>query len=252
MFHQIKYDEETIAFIVKTVRDANETYGAGELERINYAVRVLRGEAERMRSPHPLQDPGLYLPGLSAEPWHDPRTIEQAVTIESSYETIKSELAEVLRHGRGFEKPRLTEAYILGAGSWDQFWIRDGFKKFEENWALCPETKKLADSLPRIGEACSFSALTPGSHIKPHCGVANFRLTIHLGLIIPEGCELSVNGESRGWEEGRCLVFDDSFTHEARNDGDSTRIVLIADIWHPDLTDAEVHVLDTLLAHLNN
>lgn len=252
MFDHVVYKGETIAFIENTVREANEVYGAGELERLNYAVRVLRGETERVRSPYPLQTPGLYLPGLTAKPWHDPGTIEQAGVIESSYETIKRELLEILRHGRGFEEPGRIEKHIVGGGSWDQFWIKDGFKKYEENWALCPETKKLIDSLPRMGESCTFSALTPGAHIKPHSGVANFRLTIQLGLIIPEDCELTVMEESRGWEEGRCIVFDDSFVHEARNNGATTRIVLIADIWHPDLSDAEVRVLNQLLAHFVN
>lgn len=252
MFDHIVYKGNVLEFIENTVREANEEYGAGELERLNYAVRVLCGEAERVPSPYPLQKPGLYLPGLTDKPWHDPSTIEQAGIIQSSYETIKRELMEILRDGRGFEKPGRIDQYILGAGSWDQFWVKDGFKKYEENWSLCPETKKLIDSLPRMGESCSFSALAPGSHITPHSGVANFRLTIHLGLIIPEDCELTVMGESRGWEEGRCIVFDDSFVHEARNDGAFTRIVLIVDIWHPDLSDAEVRVLNTLMAHLVN
>ena len=50
----------------------------------------------------------------------------------------------------------------------------------------------------------------------------------------------------RHWEEGKVLVFDDSFEHEAWNDSEAPRVVLIFDIWHPDLSKGEVKLLDFL------
>jgi aspartyl/asparaginyl beta-hydroxylase (cupin superfamily) len=48
------------------------------------------------------------------------------------------------------------------------------------------------------------------------------------------------------WQEGKCLVFDDSFEHEVWNKSDSERVVLLIQFWHPDLTEAEVWALKEL------
>ena len=87
--------------------------------------------------------------------------------------------------------------------------------------------------------AVLFSKLTPGAHIPPHRGMLNCRLIGHLPLIVPDGCWLRVGNETRRWEEGKLLIFDDSFEHEAKNDSDQTRIVLLFDIWRPELNDGE-------------
>ena len=68
----------------------------------------------------------------------------------------------------------------------------------------------------------------------------------NLGIDVPDGCGLRVGGIERRWEEGRCVVFDDSFTHEAWNRSDQPRVVLVVDLWHPDLTDDEVVLLNGL------
>ncbi len=67
----------------------------------------------------------------------------------------------------------------------------------------------------------------------------NSRLICHLPLIVPPGGWLRVGGETRFWEEGRLLIFDDSIEHEARNPSDRLRVVLIFDIWRPELSEAE-------------
>jgi aspartate beta-hydroxylase len=93
-----------------------------------------------------------------------------------------------------------------------------------------------------------FSVLKPHTRIQAHFGSVNGRLIVHLPLIVPPDCgALRVAGEERGWTEGRCLVFDDSFEHEAWNDSDQTRIVLIFDTWNPDLSHAERHAFATLM-----
>ena len=81
--------------------------------------------------------------------------------------------------------------------------------------------------------------LKAGAHIPPHTGVANIRLVVHLPLIVPPDCGIRVGSETRGWEEGRCVVFDDTFEHEAWNKSGQTRVVLICDIWNPYLTPPE-------------
>jgi aspartate beta-hydroxylase len=96
-----------------------------------------------------------------------------------------------------------------------------------------------------------FSAVTPGTHITPHCGFGNFKLRCHLGLTDAPGCEMRVGSEIRRWEDGKCMVFDDSLQHEVWNKGDRTRIVLLFDFWHPDLAPGEVAVLKDFFALFN-
>jgi aspartate beta-hydroxylase len=80
---------------------------------------------------------------------------------------------------------------------------------------------------------------TPGTHLLPHRGVTNARLVAHLPLIVPEECALRVGGELHHWQEGRVVVFDDTYEHEAWNRSTRNRVVMIFDIWNPYLTEVE-------------
>jgi beta-hydroxylase len=79
-----------------------------------------------------------------------------------------------------------------------------------------------------------FSSLAPGTHIAPHTGYPDGLLRCHLGLIVPKGCGIRVGTETRYWEEGKCLIFDDTLEHEAWNKGSSTRVVLLVDFKAPE------------------
>ena len=108
---------------------------------------------------------------------------------------------------------------------------------------MCPQTAKAIANQPAFNEllcgAHFFSRLTPKSHIGAHCGPSNLRLRVHLGLKVPPGCRIRVGEEVRTWTAGECLIFDDSFEHEVWHDGDEDRVVLICDMWHPQLSMAE-------------
>ncbi|MGH8399135.1 MAG: aspartyl/asparaginyl beta-hydroxylase domain-containing protein, partial [Gammaproteobacteria bacterium] len=97
-----------------------------------------------------------------------------------------------------------------------------------------------------------FSVLKPGAHIPPHTGVINTRLVTHLPLIIPPDCGIRVGNETRGWKEGECIVFDDTFEHEAWNKSDQTRVVLIFDIWNPYLTEVEREAMRIVVEELGH
>jgi aspartyl/asparaginyl beta-hydroxylase (cupin superfamily) len=84
-----------------------------------------------------------------------------------------------------------------------------------------------------------FSRLRPHTHIPPHWGMLNTRLICHIPLIVPLGCRLRVGNEVRNVEAGKAMIFDDSIEHEAWNDSDETRIVLLFEIWRPELDAAE-------------
>merc|ERR1711924_415793 len=90
-----------------------------------------------------------------------------------------------------------------------------------------------------MGGESLFSQLSPGTKLVPHCGPTNMRLTCHLGLIIPDGATITCGGVERKWEEGKCIVFDDSWEHEVNHCGASPRVVLLVNFWHPEIDPRE-------------
>jgi aspartyl/asparaginyl beta-hydroxylase (cupin superfamily) len=92
-----------------------------------------------------------------------------------------------------------------------------------------------------------FSLLAPGTSIPPHVGVNNARLVCHLPLVVPEGCWFRVGAETRCWKRGEALVFDDTIEHEAVNPTDQLRVMLIFDIWHPDIAPIERQAITALI-----
>jgi len=105
--------------------------------------------------------------------------------------------------------------------------------------------------MPARTPSAMFSLLKPHTHIPPHNGVTNARLVVHLPLIVPQGCRFRVGNETREWIPGKAWVFDDTVEHEAWNDSDKLRVVLIFDIWHPHLSAAERELVTALTRGLN-
>ncbi len=95
------------------------------------------------------------------------------------------------------------------------------------------------DVIPGRAPVAFFSALKPGTHIPPHNGATNTRLTVHLPLIIPPDCALRVGEQTHVWEPGKLVLFDDTIRHEAWNNSSQLRVVLIFSVWNPLLTEIE-------------
>jgi aspartyl/asparaginyl beta-hydroxylase (cupin superfamily) len=136
---------------------------------------------------------------------------------------------------------------------WSSYFLwRDG-KPVAEHLASCPVTAKALSEVEvaEIDGLCPnsmFSALSPHTRIPPHHGETNARVVVHLPLIVPDNCHYRVGFEHRRWKVGELLIFDDSIEHEARNDSDELRVVLIFDAWNPLLSAAErdmVKILST-------
>jgi beta-hydroxylase len=124
------------------------------------------------------------------------------------------------------------ETYLYGKG-WNVFGLYAFGRKLLKNCHLCPETARLVEDIPGMTTA-GFSWMEAGTHIKPHVGYTEAVLRCHLGLIVPPGdCALRVGPETRSWEEGKCLVFDDRTEHEAWNRTGKDRIVLLIDFTKP-------------------
>jgi ornithine lipid ester-linked acyl 2-hydroxylase len=107
--------------------------------------------------------------------------------------------------------------------------------RFKRNCEECPETTAIIESIPGMKTAF-FSILYPGTHIPPHRGFYNGVLRLHFALVVPikkENCTIRVGSKIRSWESGRCLIFDDTYEHEVRNDTNQLRIVLFVDFKRP-------------------
>lgn len=132
---------------------------------------------------------------------------------------------------------------------------RDG-AKVAESCALFPKTTAILDTLPMADQpgfapTAMFSVLQPKTTIPPHTGSANTRLIAHLPLIIPDGCRFRVGNDTRPWVMGESFVFDDTIEHEAWNDSDQLRAVLIFDVWNPFLSTAERDLVSAMTTALN-
>jgi aspartate beta-hydroxylase len=202
----------------------------------------------------PLQQPTfMSFPGIPNRAWFEREEFPWLQDMERQTDAIREELLSVLTADVGFRPFIQVPREHPGAAYWRQlndspswnafFFYRDGERKVD-NHARCPVTSAALDAAPLIRVAehspeTFYSVLKPGAHIPPHTGVVNVRLVTHLPLVVPPDCGIRVGSETRGWEEGRCMVFDDTFEHEAWNKSDQTRVVLIFDIWNPYLSAAE-------------
>jgi aspartyl/asparaginyl beta-hydroxylase (cupin superfamily) len=184
-------------------------------------------------------------PGLRAQPWHDPEDFALARALEGEYAQIRREISAL--DGRQFS--RESEG-IPRTGDWKVLFFNERGRWHEDLAARCPVTSRILEAhgaIRTLAGLCYVSRLAPGTHVTAHHGPTNLRVRCHLGIQVPGGnCGIRVDGRARRWEEGKCLVFDDSFLHEAWNHTAGDRVVLVVDLWHPDLTEQEVILLEGL------
>lgn len=124
-----------------------------------------------------------------------------------------------------------------------------------EHIRRCPKTVKALRAWPRWdvpgnGPTALFSVLDAKTRIPPHTGPVNTRLVVHLPLIVPPGCGFRVGGQQREWQQGKAFVFDDSINHEAWNNSDMPRAVMILDTWSPFLSEAERELVRALTTYI--
>jgi aspartate beta-hydroxylase len=176
--------------------------------------------------------------------------------LEAAATTIREELLQARRG----EQPSGFQPYLdpkqdgtpggepgTDRGQWNVMYLFLNHKKFPETCEKFPKTVAAIESImPRHYSHAFFSALAPGTHIKPHCGPSNKMLRCHLPLLGLEGARLHVADQVITYSDNEAVVWDHAFRHEAFHEGSETRVVLIVDFWHPDLTDEEVRFLETL------
>jgi aspartate beta-hydroxylase len=184
-------------------------------------------------------------PDLPSQPWYDPGSFATARELEARYAAIRRELLDL-----DPERFRRESESIRRSGDWEVVFLYERGRPNREVLAACPMTARTVESPETLRTPAGLiylSRMRPGTHIAPHHGPTNLRVRCHLGVQVPNGdCAIRVGGETRGWQKGRCLVFDDRFEHEAWNHTGEDRIVLIVDLWHPALSPTEVSLLSGL------
>ncbi|KAK3567445.1 hypothetical protein QTP86_020008 [Hemibagrus guttatus] len=170
-------------------------------------------------------------------------------TLEQNWKTIRDEALAVLDAKSGLFLPE--DENLREIGDWGQFTLWQQGRKVGSSCQSVPKTCAL---LERFKETTTckrgqikFSVMQPGTHVWPHTGPTNCRLRMHLGLVIPrKGCRIRCTNQTREWEEGKVLIFDDSFEHEVWQDADSYRLIFIVDVWHPELSQSQRHSLSPI------
>jgi aspartate beta-hydroxylase len=221
----------------------------GVSARFSQSVDILLGK-KQVFVPQPKH---YYFPELPAIQFHERARFSPWLDdVEAATEAIREELLAVLKDRGAFQpyvksdpkRAALVRGGMLDNPDWGAFYLRKNGVWIEENAKRCPRTMEALARVPFAevpGRSPSilFSLLRPGARIPPHTGVANTRLICHLPLIVPPSCGFRVGNETRPWVEGKAWVFDDTIEHEAWNLSDQVRVILLFDIWQPDLSAAE-------------
>ncbi|MFJ7996077.1 aspartyl/asparaginyl beta-hydroxylase domain-containing protein [Streptomyces sp. NPDC096310] len=229
-------------------------FGAESITRVEQMLEP-GGGGER----HPLQKEAKWImPGLSPTPWHDPYAHDEIAPVvhalEAGHQAIKEELNVAWTARR--EAFSDYEHYLTRQENWQALYLFRKGGLVAESATMVPTAYQLLKDVAVDTEKicplleCHFSTLLPGPGIDPHCDLWNFSINLHLAVDIPAGCSITVAGETRSWKEGKCLLFDYSFEHEARNEGTRPRTCLLIDLWHPETTIPERRALVALIAEI--
>lgn len=157
--------------------------------------------------------------------------------LEANWHLIRAELDQVMLYRDS--APNYLDLSDDAAGlterdNWKSFFFHAYGVPVPDNCARCPETARLLRRIEGM-KSGFFSIMLPGTRLKPHRGHFAGVLRYHLGLRIPdvEACGLRVGTHVVHWEEGKSLIFDDTFEHEAWNESTGTRVVLFVDFARP-------------------
>ena len=162
--------------------------------------------------------------------------IDDLKILRDNWEVIRDEAMSLSQDGKIKAADKLNDA---GFNSF----FRQGWTRFYVKWysdvlpsALeqCPKTVELLKQTPSV-KAAMFASLPAGSKLKPHRDPFAGSLRYHLGLVTPnsDDCYIVVDGQRHSWRDGKDVLFDETFIHEAHNKTDQNRIILFCDITRP-------------------
>jgi aspartyl/asparaginyl beta-hydroxylase (cupin superfamily) len=225
-----------------------------QLPRIAHATDLLLGKRDLY-----LQQPSMfYFPGLPQRAFYEREEFDWVAPMEAMTDAIVAELAAVRAQEAEFapyvqtptDRPAPNNP-LRDDPSWGALYFWQSGARVEENAQRCPSVMAAlaVAPIPVIAERSPmalWSLLKPGTHIQPHHGLLNTRLICHLPLLVPNDCALRVGSETRAWHKGEMLLFVDSIEHEAWNRSAETRVVLLFEVWRPEIDAEEREALTRL------
>jgi len=251
-----RHRETLAAFIDERLHeDLNQCHGAGA-ERFRLSLDILLGRKQR-HDPQPLI---YYYPKLEPVEFFDRTHFPWLEALEDGAAQVCDEFMAVQAADQGFvpyiqygqDQPVDQWARLNHNLAWSVLHLVQRGQPVPANAERCPRTMALwSQHVPAPRQSgrtpvAMFSVLKPHTHIPPHTGASNVRLVAHLPLIVPAGCRFRVGNAVREWSPGKAWVFDDTIEHEAWNDSDQVRVVLIFDVWHPALSAEERQLISRL------
>ncbi len=236
--------------------------------RFQKSLEIMLGERERppvfQRFP---QMPLVYFyPDLPTVEFADVSQYDWRTAFEASFPAMRDEALQLLNGQADFrpyirtntQRPQGDVHGMLENADWSTYFLWENGGPVDDHVAACPRTfQATIDEVPlcHIGPrapSVMLSLLRPGAHIPPHTGMINCRYICHLPLVIPENCGFRVGETTIEWAEGEMIAFDDTIQHEAWNRSDKNRLVLIFDIWRPELEPSEREMVTALFAAVDS
>jgi aspartate beta-hydroxylase len=254
LHESISYLERGISTRAPGVIDGRFYFHLGDalarLGRTEEAMKVYEDGVEQKLFLSKYQRSLYNVDRLKGQPWWKKEETPYGnlySVLEANWQKIRDEGISVMNKNDLFQS---ESENLKDTGDWKQFELFARGQKNVENCKKCPITCKIIDSIPdargcKRGQT-KFSVMHPTTHVWPHCGPTNCRLRVHLGLKVPPRTYIRVADEIRSWKNGEVLIFDDSFEHEVWHNGTTFRLVLIVDVWHPELTSLEKRTLSPI------
>jgi len=97
----------------------------------------------------------------------------------------------------------------------------------------------------------SISVLSPQTHIIEHFGDTDANYRLHVPILIPAGlpeCGFKVSGTPIAWD--KIFAFSDAHLHEAWNNTDKPRIILMVDVLREELLPQQREICSNVLSLL--
>jgi aspartate beta-hydroxylase len=243
------------SFLERELASVREQHSGADQQRYDACRDVFL----RKRRVYTHEPKGFLFPYLPAIEFFRREDFPWLDTLEAATEDIAAEALAALTGDRaGFQPyvdfPATTPmdqwAPLNHSLDWSVYNLLNDGASIKEHIEKCPKTASVLAQLPLCdipdyAPGAYFSVLKPRTRLPAHTGTTNTRSIVHLPLVIPEGCGFRVGSQVRAWQKGKAWVFDDTIDHEAWNDSDQIRIVLIFDIWNPLLTAAERDLVRT-------
>jgi aspartyl/asparaginyl beta-hydroxylase (cupin superfamily) len=254
--------EEMTAFLARRLGPARARHAGADFARFDECSEVAVG-TKKVFTQAPTM---LHVPRLPAIQYYDRAPFSWLPELEARTDDIRGELIALLEEEKEGFKPYVAHpsgvplnqwAELNWSPRWSALYLWKDGKRQDGNCARCPRTAEALAAIPRadipnFAPTAFFSTLDPHTRIPPHSGDTNARLIVHLPLIVPGKCYFRVGNDTREFKPGHAWVFDDTIEHEAWNDSDKLRVILIFDVWNPHLSEAERELVGELLNGVND